>query len=75
MRKLQREADILGKLKAVRAELNAAISTSKIAERENGDGLAIAGLVLLLNEVVEKVDELAKEVEELGEVAAFHTHH
>ncbi|XP_028762200.1 aluminum-activated malate transporter 14-like [Neltuma alba] len=75
-RKLKAANEILPKLKAVRAEMNSMIiGTSKIAESENsgGDDLAIAGLlVLLMIEVVEKVEELAKAVEQLAEIAAFH---
>ncbi|CAL0310341.1 unnamed protein product [Lupinus luteus] len=66
-------SSILTKLKACRAELSLVISTSKVAILENGQVLAISSLVFLLIKVVEKVEELVKEVEELGQIAAFPT--
>ncbi|KAJ7977422.1 Aluminum-activated malate transporter like [Quillaja saponaria] len=74
MRKCQPGSQIVSKLKTMRVELHLVISRSKIAPLENGDELAIASFLFLFKEVVEKVQELVKEVEELGEVAEFHTH-
>ncbi|KAK7242983.1 hypothetical protein RIF29_37765 [Crotalaria pallida] len=73
MRKCEGKGTILAKLKAARAGLSFVISTSKIAKLENGQVLAIASLVFLLREVVEKVEDLLKEVEELEQIAGFRT--
>lgn len=71
MRKCEAEATtIAAKLKAARAELSLVISTPKIATLENGH---LASFVYLLMEVVDKVEELVKEVEELGHIAGFRT--
>ncbi|KAJ1433057.1 Aluminum-activated malate transporter [Sesbania bispinosa] len=72
MRKCEAEGSILAKLTAARAELSLVISKSMIAELENSEVLAIASFVLLLRGVVEKVEELVKEVWELGDMAGFH---
>ena len=79
MRKCKAEVDILPKLKVVRGELRFLISKSKMAaESESVDNhIAIASFVmtvLLLSHVLEKMEELSKEVEELGELAGFHDH-
>lgn len=78
MRKCQSEPHISSKLKAARAELSMVISTSKIEatieNKNNTDALAIASFVFLLKEVVDKVEELTKEVEQLGDIAGFHAH-
>ena len=76
MRKCKAEPDILPKLKAVRVELSLLISPTKIAaELENADNnIAIASFVLLLPQVLEKIEELSNEVKELGELAGFHDH-
>ncbi|XP_050366170.1 aluminum-activated malate transporter 2-like [Argentina anserina] len=73
MRRSQEEAMIMPKLKSMRVELNSIISSSKIGPLQNVDELAISCFVFLLMEMVEKVEELAKEVEELGELAEFRT--
>jgi len=70
MRRCNAEASIVPKLKAMRVELNSVMSPSKLGPIENG-GLAVATFVFILMEMVEKVEELAKEVEELGELANF----
>jgi hypothetical protein len=49
------------------------ISTSNIAEFENAEMLAIASLVFLLMELVEKVGELVIEAGELQDKAGFRT--
>ncbi|XP_027351059.1 aluminum-activated malate transporter 13-like [Abrus precatorius] len=74
MRKCEAKYNISAQLKAVRSDLNSIISTSKIAQLEDGQVLAIASSVFLLMEVVRKVEELVKEVEELADVAGFSTH-
>lgn len=71
MKKWEAEPHISSKLKAARAELSLIISTSNIASIENTDALAIASFVFLLKEVVEKVEELTKELEQLGDIAGF----
>ncbi|KAI4301270.1 hypothetical protein L6164_034564 [Bauhinia variegata] len=73
MRKCGAEAKIMPKLKAVRVELNLVMGQLEMAAVENSDAAAIASLVFLLTEVVNKVEELAKEVDQLGDLAAFRT--
>ncbi|EXB39361.1 Aluminum-activated malate transporter 13 [Morus notabilis] len=74
MRKCQQAELIAPKVKAMRVELSSAVSAnSKLGQTENIDALAVASFVFLLMEVVEKVQVLAKEVEELGELAGFLT--
>ncbi|KAB2605295.1 aluminum-activated malate transporter 13-like [Pyrus ussuriensis x Pyrus communis] len=73
MRRCNRESVIVPKLKSMRLELSSIVSPSKFGPIENVDGLAIASFVFLLAEMVEKVEELAREIEELGELAGFHT--
>lgn len=38
------------------------------------DALAVASFVFFLKDVVDKVEELTKEVEQLGDIAGFRTH-
>ncbi|XP_020228036.1 aluminum-activated malate transporter 14 [Cajanus cajan] len=73
MRKCEAESHISAKLKAARAEL-LVISTSKIAAIENMDALALTSFVFLLKKVVDKVEELTKEVEQVGDIAGFRAH-
>ena len=76
MRKCQAESQILPKLKAVRVELSLLVSPFNIALaalEDKDDGLAIASFVLLLTQVLGKIEELTKEVEELGDLAGFDT--
>lgn len=75
MRKCEAEEVIVPKLKSRRADqLSKIISLSKIGPlmENNVDGLAIASFVFLLMQIIEKVENLSKEVEELGEIAGFH---
>ncbi|TKY62460.1 Aluminum-activated malate transporter 14 [Spatholobus suberectus] len=73
MRKCDANASISAKLKAARGDLSLIISTSKMVELEGAQVLTIASFVFLLMEVVGKVEELVKEVEELGDTAGFRT--
>ncbi|XP_021805737.1 aluminum-activated malate transporter 8-like [Prunus avium] len=74
MRRCPQENVILPKLKSMRLELSSMVSpVSNFGPLENVEGLAIASFVFLLTEMLEKVEELAKEVEELGELAGFHS--
>lgn len=74
MRKCEAEPHISAKLKAARAELSLVISNSKIAAIENIDALAVASFVFLLKKVVDKVEDLIKEVEKVGDNAGFRAH-
>ncbi|KAL6978511.1 hypothetical protein U1Q18_020179 [Sarracenia purpurea var. burkii] len=67
------KASIASKLQLMRLELSRVASPSNLGALENGEGLAMASFVFLLMEIVEKVEVLAKEVEELGELAGFRT--
>lgn len=71
MRKCETTSLITPKLKSMRQELSQAISPSTLGVLENSDGIEIASFVFSLMEIVDKVEELAKEVEELGERAGF----
>ncbi|XP_077219024.1 aluminum-activated malate transporter 12-like isoform X2 [Tasmannia lanceolata] len=66
----------VAKLKTARLELYEAMSSYKKRVMDNGDehigeGLAIAGFICLLTDIVDKVEVLVKEVEELGDLAGF----
>ncbi|KAF5951040.1 hypothetical protein HYC85_013033 [Camellia sinensis] len=71
MEKCRPKSLMASKLQSMRAELSLLASPSKLGASENGEGLAMASFVFLLMEIVEKVEVLAKEVEELGELADF----
>ena len=71
MEKCPPTALILSKSQSMKMELSRVNSPSKLGVTESGEGLAMASFVFLLMELVEKVEVLAKEVEELGEVAGF----
>ncbi|RDY13628.1 Aluminum-activated malate transporter 14, partial [Mucuna pruriens] len=73
MKKCDAKASISDQLKAAKGDLRLIISTIKMVELDDGQVLAIATLVFLLMEVVGKVEELVKEVEELGDTAPFRT--
>ncbi|KDP21473.1 hypothetical protein JCGZ_21944 [Jatropha curcas] len=72
MRKCQAEILIVPKLKEARVELREIITPPKLAQLENGDGLAVASFLFLLMEMAEKIEKLVKEVEQLGELAYFY---
>ncbi|XP_022963694.1 aluminum-activated malate transporter 12-like [Cucurbita moschata] len=73
MKRCQIEGVIVPKLKLVRQEMSGLITPSKLGVIENGDGLAMASFVFLIMEILEKVEELAREVEELEEAGRFRT--
>ena len=68
------EPHISAKLKAARAELSMVICTSKLTSIGNSDVLAVVSFMFILKEVVDKVEELTKKVEQLGEIAGFRAH-
>ncbi|OWM77897.1 hypothetical protein CDL15_Pgr018466 [Punica granatum] len=71
MRRFQVGEEVLSKLKAVRVELTLLTPQTMLAPLQKDEELAVASFLFLLMEMVEKVEELAKEVEELGELASF----
>ncbi|OVA05503.1 Aluminum-activated malate transporter [Macleaya cordata] len=73
MKKCQAGELMIAKLQSTSFKLNVSVSASKLDTVENGDGLAMSSFVFLLMEMIDKVEVLAKEVEELGVVAGFHS--
>ncbi|WVZ06788.1 hypothetical protein V8G54_020134 [Vigna mungo] len=73
MMKCNAKGCVSEQLKAAREDLSFIISTCKMAQLEDDQVLAIASFVFLHMEVIQKVEELVKEVEELGEIAGFRT--
>ncbi|GLU07533.1 hypothetical protein SLE2022_244880 [Rubroshorea leprosula] len=73
MKKCQSENLMVQKLKSMTLELSQVKTLSTIGQMENADGLAIASSIFLLMKMIDKVEDLAKEIEELGELAGFHT--
>ncbi|XP_058083773.1 aluminum-activated malate transporter 12-like [Magnolia sinica] len=70
---------IAAKLRLMRLELISAISVSNLRTPENGNGttddaLPIASFAFILMQMVDKVEALAKEVEELGDLAGSLIH-
>ncbi|XAR61215.1 hypothetical protein NMG60_11034855 [Bertholletia excelsa] len=59
------------KMGSIKQELSLVISSSRLRAAEESERLAMASLLFLLMEIMEKVEELAKEVDELGEAANF----
>ncbi|MBA0708835.1 hypothetical protein Golax_023924 [Gossypium laxum] len=73
MSKCRYEEMIVPKMKSVRIEVSAVVNPFALGTYlENSDGLGIASFVHLLMKMVEKLEELAKEVEELGQLGGFH---
>lgn len=61
---------MLPKLQSMKNELSL-IKSPKLKDPQNGENIAIASFMFLLMDIVEKVEVLAKEVEELGKKADF----
>ncbi|KAI3787732.1 hypothetical protein L2E82_00102 [Cichorium intybus] len=59
------------KLESIKRELNLLSTSPTLKGIANVESLAIANFLFLLMEIVDKVEVLAKEVEELGEAAGF----
>ncbi|XP_017976077.1 PREDICTED: aluminum-activated malate transporter 13 isoform X2 [Theobroma cacao] len=73
MRNCRSEDVVVPKLKSVRLELSIAVTPATLGTNlENADGLGLASFVYSLMEMVEKMEELAKDVDELGELGGFH---
>ncbi|XP_044487418.1 aluminum-activated malate transporter 12-like [Mangifera indica] len=72
MRRCQTVTSIMPELKSMRQELSLVMSPSILGQLENGDRLEIASFLFTLTVMVDQVEELTKEVEELGELARFH---
>ncbi|KAI3773085.1 hypothetical protein L6452_04283 [Arctium lappa] len=70
MRRVQEKVLMLPVLQSNKLELSI-LSTSELRAIENVEALTIANFLFLLMEIVDKVKVIAKEVEELGEVAGF----
>ncbi|KAL5123723.1 Aluminum-activated malate transporter 12 [Glycine soja] len=67
--------EVLRELAAIILALGGCLQASTtIAAIENIDALAVASFVFLLKKVVDKVEELAKEVEQVGDIAGFRAH-
>ncbi|XP_035548663.1 aluminum-activated malate transporter 2-like [Juglans regia] len=80
MRKCHAGTSIVPKLKSTRVEISSVSTNCKVDHQDidheyQDSGLAMATFVFILMEIVEKVEELAKEVDELGKLAGFRTHH
>ncbi|GMI66532.1 aluminum-activated, malate transporter 12, quick-activating anion channel 1 [Hibiscus trionum] len=73
MKKCESEDKIVSKLKTVRQEVRliANLSTVGMNHLEKIDGLGIASFVCSMMEMVEKMEELAKQVEQLGQLCGF----
>lgn len=61
---------IMPKLQTLKMELSL-IKSPNIEDPHSGESIAVASFMFLLMDVVEKVEVLAKEVEELGKMANF----
>ncbi|XP_011079975.1 aluminum-activated malate transporter 2 [Sesamum indicum] len=59
------------KLQSLKLQMNPPFSSCKMEVLETDENLAITSFNFLLLEIVEKVETIAKKVEELGEVANF----
>ncbi|KAK3415726.1 hypothetical protein EUGRSUZ_H01530 [Eucalyptus grandis] len=72
MRRCQSDALVLRKLRSSWLVLRLYMSPTKLENACNsGEDLAISTFVFLLTEMLEKLERLANEVEELGELAKF----
>ncbi|GAB2281167.1 hypothetical protein Dimus_015770 [Dionaea muscipula] len=68
MKRCKTQAFIKPKLEATTSELSQLVST---AGDSGSERFAVASFVFLLENITERVEKLAKEVEQLGELAAF----
>ncbi|KAF7850057.1 hypothetical protein BT93_L5905 [Corymbia citriodora subsp. variegata] len=74
MTRCQSETLLLPNLKSTRLELRHCMSPSRFEHAcDPGEDLAVATFVFLITEMAEKLEGLAKEVDELGELAGFKT--
>ncbi|PSR86061.1 Aluminum-activated malate transporter like [Actinidia chinensis var. chinensis] len=73
MERCRPKALMASKSHSTNIELSLVTSHSILGAAENGEGLAMASFVFLLMKLVEEVEVLAKEVDELGELASFQT--
>ena len=71
MKRCQSEPFIVPRLKLARQGLSQVMSPFKLGKHDTAEGLAIACFVFSLMELAEKLEGLAMEVEELGELAGF----
>ncbi|KAJ8620933.1 hypothetical protein MRB53_029462 [Persea americana] len=75
MKQLQLHESITGELHLTRLQLQFALSACKFEtsanENDIGGRLPLASILLMLKEIVDKVEILAKEVEQLGGLAGF----
>ncbi|CAN1246902.1 Aluminum-activated malate transporter 13 [Linum grandiflorum] len=71
MRRCNTEASIVPELKSARLELSRVIVTTPF-NATDAEALGMATFVFRLTEMVEVLEELAKQVEELGQTAGFH---
>ncbi|KAK6937515.1 Aluminum-activated malate transporter [Dillenia turbinata] len=71
MKRCRPKVLISSKLQSVRLELDLATSPGNLGVLGHGDELATPSFVFFLMEAMQKVEILAKEIEELGELADF----
>ncbi|KAK6940832.1 Aluminum-activated malate transporter, partial [Dillenia turbinata] len=71
MKRCRPKVLISSKLQSVRLELNLATSSAKLGVLGQGDELASPSFVFFLMRAMEKLEILAKEIEELGVLADF----
>ncbi|KAK9057279.1 hypothetical protein SSX86_022114 [Deinandra increscens subsp. villosa] len=71
MKRCQATVQIMPKLQSVKQELVLLSTSSRLKGIANAESLAMANLLFLLMEIVDKVEVLSKEVEALGEAAGF----
>lgn len=66
-------SSITSKLKSMRQDLSLMLvsSSSLLSSEENLDGVNTCSFVFILMELVERMEELVKQVDELGELASF----
>ncbi|KAJ9547645.1 hypothetical protein OSB04_020188 [Centaurea solstitialis] len=72
MRSVQEKVVMLPGLQSIKLELSI-LSTSELRAIENVEAFTIANFLFLLMEIADKLKVIAKEVDELGDVAGFHS--